>query len=114
MIERTPFTPTEFDRVCRLLVFSCPWLSETSGHRSKEHNEEVGGSATSKHLIGMARDYTSKTVEGLKQAKAMADNLKLWSVIHNVGSGEHLHVQGLKPGNVPAWWLSKYGKGIQE
>ena len=110
MTLKTPFTPSEFDDTCRELLRQCPWLSETSGHRSKEQNAKVAGSSDSKHLIGMARDFTAKTVEGLKQAQAMAQNLKLWSVVHDVGSGQHLHVQGLKPGPVPGWWASKYMK----
>ena len=111
MKKRDPFSPSEFDAACRELWRQCPWLSETSGYRGPDHNEAVGGSVESKHLIGMARDFTAKTSEGLKQGKAIADNLKLWSVIHDVGSGEHLHVQGLKPGTIPEWWSRKYGKG---
>lgn len=42
-VERHPMTPEEFDAKCRELRRLCPWLSETSGARSKARNAAVGG-----------------------------------------------------------------------
>ena len=110
MVRRYPLTPAEFDEACRKLVRECPWLSETSGYRSKKHNAKVGGSEKSKHLMGMARDYVSG-MEGLRQGSAAARNLSLWSVVHDTGSGSHLHVQGLPTGdNISSEWIAKYGR----
>jgi hypothetical protein len=109
--NRQPFTPAEFDAVCRVLISRCPWLSETSGYRSSARNEQVGGSPLSKHRLGLARDFAATNSEALLQGKAEAENLGLWSVVHKVsrGGGEHLHIQGLPPGTLPPWWAQKYG-----
>jgi len=117
-MERNPMSPEEFDRACRTLVRGCPWLSETSGYRSKGRNEAVGGSPHSKHLLGMARDFAAPSMNGLGQADKFARTLGLWTYIHDVGSGSHLHVQGLAPnskekGDVPDWWMKKYG-GVRD
>lgn len=40
----------------------------TSGYRSKEVNEKVGGVKTSHHTMGLAADITAKDFEGLKKA----------------------------------------------
>ncbi len=102
-------TPAEFDAACRLLIRECPWLSETSGRRSAERNEAVGGHAESKHLLGMARDFVSPSQNGLNQAAIKAQELGLWFKVHDAGSGDHLHIQGLPKGQVHPWWLAKYG-----
>lgn len=109
-MPRQPMTPVEFDAACRLLIHRCPWLSETSGRRSAARNAAVGGHAESKHLIGMARDFVSPNTNGLNQAAIKAKDLALWTKVHDVGSGDHLHVQGLPTGPPPSWWLAKgYG-----
>jgi len=108
MMERTPFTPAEFDAVCRVLMSHHPFLSETSGHRSFERNAAIDGHPESKHVIGMARDFVAPTIHGLKQAEKTAKNLGLWHIVHNVTSGSHLHVQGIAPGPIPEWWREKY------
>ena len=100
---RQPMTPEEFDRACRELTRRCPWLSETSGYRSPERNERVGGSDQSKHLLGMGRDFGG-SAEGIRQAARVAVELGLWILIED----DHLHVQGLPPGDVPEWWMLKY------
>ena len=71
----------------------------------------VGGAIASKHamLPCMARDYGAKDQEGLDSAAEEARKLGFWLVVHNVGSGDHLHLQGLAPGAPPEWWLAKYG-----
>lgn len=110
MASRQPMTPAEFDAACRELERECSWLSATSGKRSPERNAAVGGHPESKHVLGMARDYAAPTVAGLKNASHYAHALGLWFKVHDVGSGEHLHVQGLPPGEVPEWWTAKYGR----
>jgi len=100
---RQPMTPAEFDAACRALLDRIPWLSETSGYRTPARNERVGGSDASKHLLGMARDFAGSQ-EGIRQAAPVAVTLALWVEIES----DHLHVQGLPPGEVPEWWRAKY------
>lgn len=110
MDQRQPMTPEEFDRACRELTTLQPNLSETSGKRSTVRNAQVGGNPYSKHLHGMARDYVAGHTEELNQAAIVAQVLGLWYLVHDTGSGDHLHVQGLPPGEVPEWWTQKYVK----
>ena len=105
---RHPMTPAEFDEACRALLRRVPSLSCTSGGRSASRNAAVGGLPNSKHVIDMARDYAGSSEE-LKNGAAVAHILGLWTDVHNVGSGVHLHVQGLPPGDIASWWLDKYG-----
>ncbi len=102
-------TPVEFDAACRELERRSPWLWQTSGYRGKVHNADVGGDPESKHVLGMARDYGAVDLKALNQGAAVALELGLWLKVHDVGSGDHLHVQGLATGEVAAWWLAKYG-----
>ncbi len=111
MKRRTAFPPAEFDAACRHLVRCHLYLSETSWWRSEEHNAAVGGSAVSKHLLGMARDFIAPTRHGLDQAKITARKLGLWCVIHGRGSKIHLHVQGGARGPMPKWWRDRYRGG---
>ncbi len=108
-MTRHPYTPAEFDAKCRLLERQCPWIWQTSGYRSIEHNADVGGSVASKHVLGMARDYVAKDQAGLDQCAEAARRLGLWVLLHDVGSGNHVHVQGLEKGPPPSWWADKYG-----
>ena len=101
-------TPSEFDEACRQLWQTHPSLSETSGRRSAARNSHVGGHPLSKHVIGMARDFVALP-EVMEAAQRTANALGFWTQLHDVGSGNHLHVQGLAPGEIPAWWASKYG-----
>ena len=107
MPERQPLSPAEFDAAVRKLWSVHPQLSETSGHRSAERNARVGGSSLSKHRLGMARDLVGP-MPVMKLAAQTALNLGLWYDLHDVGSGDHLHVQGLPPGDIPSWWRAKY------
>jgi len=107
-MKRDPMTPSEFDAKCRQLERTCPWVWQTSGYRSADHNADVGGQVLSKHVIGMARDYVAKDQAGLNQAAEEARKLGFWIVVHDVGSGNHIHIQGLEPGAPPSWWFSKY------
>ena len=106
-MARQPMTPAEFDAACRELTAHCPWLSETSGRRSSTRNESVGGKPGSKHVLGMARDFVG-TQDEMRQAQIVANRLGFWTLLHDVGSGDHLHVQGLPTGEVPEWWTDKY------
>ena len=107
MPDRHTMTPVEFDAACRELVRKCPTLSETSGHRSPDRNAAVGGSPESKHLCGLARDFVdSDGVYG--DLAGVAKDLGFWIAVHDKGSGDHLHVQGAAPGELPEWWLEKY------
>ena len=108
---RQPLTPSEFDAACRRLVRLEPYLSETSGHRTVARNRAANGSDVSKHLIGMARDYAADEGSGLYAAETTAEELGLWAVVHDAGSGSHLHVQGISPGNLPRWWSQKFNEG---
>lgn len=104
-------TPSEFDAACRELVRLEPYLSETSGRRSVARNAAANGSEVSKHLLGMARDFSADEGHGLQAAETTAEELGLWAVVHDAGSGSHLHVQGLAPGNPPRWWSAKFNRG---
>ncbi len=107
-------TPAEFDAACRELIRRCPWLSETSGRRTRKRNEDVGADPRSKHLIGMARDFAwdGDTAMQLARANLVAIELGLWTEPRPHGTGPHLHVQGLEPGPVPQWWSEKYGAAV--
>ena len=105
---RHPMTPAEFDAACRELIRrSRDALSETSGHRNLARNLRVGGSSKSKHLLGMARDFVG-SIDQMREAAVVARDLGLWYNLHDVGSGNHLHVQGLPPGEIPDWWVLKF------
>ncbi len=104
-------TPSEFDAACRELVRLEPYLSETSGRRTVARNAAANGSEVSKHLLGMARDFAADEGHGLQAAETTAEELGLWAVVHDVGSGNHLHCQGLPVGLVQRWWLAKFNRG---
>jgi len=110
--DRTPFSPAEFDAVCRKLWKVHPYLSETSGRRSFEHNAAVDGQPESKHMrIGMGRDFAAPTVHDMKKAEKTAKKFGLWADVHRVAKqGWCLHVQGLPVGPIAKWWLDKYGE----
>jgi uncharacterized protein YcbK (DUF882 family) len=104
-------TPSEFDAACRELVRLEPHLSETSGHRTVARNEQAGGSEVSKHLLGMARDFAADEGHGLQAAETTAEELGLWAVVHDAGSGCHLHCQGMPVGPPQRWWSAKFNRG---
>lgn len=67
-------------------------LTVSSGYRDPERNAAVGGSPTSHHLTGRAADYVGSE-EALQAGKAWAlQNGAREVLIHNAGSGRHLHV----------------------
>ncbi len=102
---REPFTPAEFDAEMRRFEGDNPTASLTSGARSPEHNREVGGTESSKHLLGMARDYKIPDQEERDAAQGWATRHGLWWKPYPWG----IHMQGLPPGEIPRWWLDKYG-----
>ena len=107
--NRQPMIPAEFDALCRELERQCPWAWQTSGYRGPDHNADVGGQVGSKHVLGMARDYVAKDQAGLEQLAQKARSLGFWVLLHDAGSGNHVHIQGLEPGPPPLWWVEKYG-----
>jgi len=100
-------SPTDFDAACRVITRRVPGLSETSGKRSVTRNEAVGGSPHSKHLIGMARDFVGSE-EDIQSGAEIVRALGLFFRIHDAGTGNHLHVQGLPPGDINESWLLQY------
>lgn len=108
-MTRHPMTPSEFDAAVRELRKRCPYLSETSGARTEARNASAGGKVASKHVLGMARDLVPDGMD-FRDCAQVAHALGFWVEVHDVGSGRHLHVQGLPPGDVPGWWVEKYGR----
>ncbi len=110
-------TPAEFDAACRALWRRFVSLSETSGRRTPGRNSDpvVDGLPTSKHLLGMGKDFTARPIlEGIAEqqyygrvAAYAREKLGLWVEIE----ADHVHVQGLPPGPVLRWWMDKYAPG---
>jgi len=115
MSDRFPMSPAEFDAACREFVREVKAagyiVDESSGWRSAEGNREAGGNRISKHLRGMAHDYTLIPPEGsggdFSVPKTIAFELGLWREVYEWG----IHIQGLPVGSAPIWWLDKYGEG---
>ena len=103
---RQPMTPDEFDRNRREFELRCPFASATSGARSAEHNEKVGGNPQSKHALvnAMAQDY-SFPIERRTDATNAARDLGFWFKFYTWG----IHLQGLPRGPLEPWWQEKYG-----
>lgn len=70
-----------------------PGLRFTSGHRDPVHNARVGGVPNSAHITGRAADFVG-TARQMYDAAAWA---KLHGarhvLVHNAGSGMHLHIE---------------------
>lgn len=67
-------------------------LKPSSGYRDPAHNARVGGVANSNHLTGRAGDFSGSSSamnRGAAWARAQGAREVL---IHNAGSGNHLHV----------------------
>lgn len=107
MPDRHTMTPSEYAAAKRELERRCPFLSGTSGRRSKKHNAAVGGHADSKHLYGIADDYVSDSGR-YAEAAEIAFSLGLWFKHGRKGGEDFLHVQGAARGPLPEWWLEKY------
>lgn len=77
-------------------------LAKTSGHRTKEKNDEVGGSKTSDHLTGKASDFAGTPAQMEAYAQWAARSGLFTKVIYggrNLISGkadrnhdDHVHV----------------------
>lgn len=67
-------------------------LRVTSGYRSPEHNARVRGAANSWHLTGRAADFVGSESDMQAAAEAARNSGAIEVLIHNVGSGRHLHV----------------------
>lgn len=69
-----------------------PGLRMTSGYRDPQHNAAVGGVKNSFHTQGRAVDFGG-SAQAMAQGAAVARRLGAREVlIHNAGSGVHLHV----------------------
>lgn len=68
-----------------------PGLRLTSGYRDPEHNAAVNGVKNSYHLTGRAADFAGSARE-MQEAAAWAKTNGGRTLIHNAGSGQHLHV----------------------
>ena len=84
-------TAEEFDELMDN-HFDSTGLVATSGTRTKEKNAAVGGAPGSRHLTGQARDYVG-TAEAMQRGANWAVEQGLTYTVHNVGSGQHLHIQ---------------------
>ncbi len=93
---RPGITRREFDAACVRLELLYPGMSLTSGVRSANRNRMVGGSPTSKHLEGMARDYVFEVepdAEDIALLYVVCKTLGFKAQYHDATSGNHLHVQ---------------------
>lgn len=69
-----------------------PGLRLTSGYRDPQQNARAGGVKNSHHLRGDATDWGG-SAKDMYDAKAWAEQNGAREVlVHNVGSGQHLHV----------------------
>lgn len=104
----TPRTKAEFDERC-LCLCALYRLSETSGVRTLNRNDEVKGHPNSKHLLawgGMSKDLVADDPSdiGYKAIFTAAKTLGLYALIEYAldGTPSHLHVQGHPTGGTPA------------
>lgn len=97
--------------IAKMFVSSLAQLSGgqyiTSGWRSKEHNQRVGGSPTSSHLTGKALDFVSKTDNSIANLDRMGAFFEKQSNVGWVGRpatdkrgghNDHVHVSYLHSG----------------
>ena len=81
-------------------VFNKPFLI-SSGYRSKEVNESVGGSKTSQHCEGCAADFNVKGVSPHAVVRAIVDaNIPYDQVILEFDSWVHISIPTVK-GSTP-------------
>lgn len=84
----------------------------TSGYRDEERNRRAGGSPTSYHLKGEALDIALDVdidTEAQNRLKERFEQVFDEVLYHDVGSGVHLHLAGLKENYKTA---ANYGKSL--
>lgn len=69
-----------------------PGLRFTSGYRDPARNKAAGGVENSKHLTGEASDFVGSESE-MEAAAAWARSQGAKVLIHDSGSGRHLHIE---------------------
>ena len=74
------------------LMGAFPGLRFTSGYRDPARNKAAGGVKNSKHLTGQASDFVG-TEEEMQQAAAWAKARGAKVLVHDSGSGRHLHIE---------------------
>jgi len=85
------FDSTVVDKV-RALHEKFPGLQLTSGYRSPSQNAAANGSPTSYHLEGRAADFVGSESDMQAAANWARANGAVEVLMHNAGSGRHLHV----------------------
>ena len=87
-------------------------INVNSGYRSAEHNNSVGGSKNSAHLIGCAADISSNKVSALQIAKAAQ---KLYGKTIAIGlhtRENYVHIDTVYRGNFYKETLANKVKGF--
>jgi len=74
------------------LMAQFPGMRFTSGFRDPKRNAAAGGVKNSKHLTGQASDFVG-TEDEMQAAAAWAKARGAKVLVHNSGSGRHLHVE---------------------
>lgn len=74
------------------LMGAFPGLRFTSGHRSEAANSAANGVKNSKHLTGQASDFVGSE-EQMQAAAKWAKERGAKTLIHDSGSGRHLHIE---------------------
>jgi hypothetical protein len=74
------------------LMGQFPGLRFTSGYRDEKRNAAAGGVKNSKHLTGEATDFVGSEEE-MQAAAAAAKAQGAKVLIHDSGSGRHLHIE---------------------
>lgn len=81
----------EFVGYVKQLNDAVPGLRVASGYRDPERNRQANGVSNSMHLSGKAVDF-SGSARDMQNAAGLAQQLGLRYLIHDAGSGMHLHV----------------------
>jgi len=109
--HRHPLSAAEFRAAVARFRELYPGSVITSTHRSREHNQAVGGGESSKHLLSaiepVACDLDWPELPAIEKGDATALQMNhdarvlgLWGEYHDA----HMHLQGLAVGPVPAGW----------
>jgi hypothetical protein len=109
--KRKLLSRPEFYQESKVLSEAFPGLRFSGGPRTAERNAEVRGNPKSKHLdhIDMAHDYvgTPEEMEAAKKWWQKRMKGKGTAIVHDKGSGLHLHIQGLPIGDPGEDWFSE-------